>query len=161
MHVSEDEFRAWERTHGASVTPPASPDAAARHATAKTTASAKGDVERMTTARRGRMNKSESNYAAHLQSRLLAGEIVWWAFEPFRFRIGENANYSPDFGVMLPDGLLELHEAKGHRFEAGIVRLKAAEELYPMFRWWIVKKLPGGGYRLVKPSHKNRKGAKP
>ena len=88
--------------------------------------------------RRGQRNWLETQYALHLDRRKAAGEILWWRFEPFTLRIGAGARYTPDFAVQLPDGVIELHETKGHWREAARVRIKVAADLYP-FRFLCVK----------------------
>ena len=63
--------------------------------------------------RSGEMNKTEKAYCAHLDVRKHVGEIVWWGFEMFTFKIGPDTRYTPDFAVLLPDGILEMHDVKG------------------------------------------------
>ena len=99
---------------------------------------------------RGVMNKSEQAYASELRLRESAGEIAWWAFEPWKFRLGKGAYYTPDFAVMLADGSCELIDVKGFWAEAAKVRMKVAAEKYWMFRWVAVFKQPkkhGGGWK--------------
>jgi len=96
----------------------------------------------------GTMNKTEEKYAAELQSALLAGEIIWWAFEPWKFRLAPLTTYTPDFGVMRPDGLIEVQEVKGHWEDDARVKIKVAAEMYWMFKFVALtvrsKKLGGG-----------------
>lgn len=99
--------------------------------------------------RRGRMNKTEAEYASLLELRRRAGEVVWYAYEAITLRLADGARYTPDFAVMLADGQMELHEVKGHWAEAALVRIKVAAELFP-FRFLAVEKLPkknGGGWK--------------
>ena len=85
------------------------------------------------------MNKWESRYAAEeLEPHRLTGEILWYAFEPFRIRLASGAWYKPDFAVVVQEKLhgvfvpsLEFHEVKGHWREAARVRIKVAAEAVP------------------------------
>lgn len=80
----------------------------------------------------GEMNKSEANYAKHLELRKQAGEILWWTFEGMKFRLTDNTFYTPDFPVMRADGVLEMHEFKGHWQDDARVKIKVAASLYPV-----------------------------
>lgn len=98
----------------------------------------------------GQMNKAEAAYAAHLELRKAAGEILWYAYEPFSLRLADGAWYKPDFGVMLADGEIECHEVKGHWDTAARVRIKVAADKYP-FRFVAMQrraKKDGGGYAV-------------
>lgn len=95
-------------------------------------------------ARRGRMNKTETLFAdTVLSQRLRTGEIKSWLFEPMKFKIGVSAWYCPDFVVTLNDGRQEVYEIKGHRYAAGIVRVKAAAMIWPTIRFVLVMRGKG------------------
>ncbi len=80
----------------------------------------------------GAMNKTEAEYAQMLELRKRAGEVLWWAFEPFKIRLADRTFYDVDFGVMLADGRLEVHEVKGGFItDDGRVKLKIAAEHFP------------------------------
>ena len=80
----------------------------------------------------GQMNKTEAEYAGMLEARKRAGEIAWYAFEPFKIRLADRTFYDVDFGVMLSDGRLEVHEVKGGFItDDGRVKLKIAAEHFP------------------------------
>ena len=99
----------------------------------------------------GTMNKTEASYAASLELRRLAGEIVWWKFECWKLRLADKTFYSPDFVVMLADCSLELHEVKGHWQDDARVKIKVAAETYPMLRFIAVQaeaKKRGGGWKV-------------
>ncbi len=80
----------------------------------------------------GEMNKSEAAYAAHLELRRAAGEVLWVRFEGIKLRLADNTFYTPDFAVMLTDGALELHEVKGFWTDDARVKCKVAAEMYPI-----------------------------
>jgi len=97
---------------------------------------------------RGTMNKTEAAYAAALELRLRAGEIISYRFEGVKLRLGEGAWYTADFFVQASDDVLELHEIKGFMREAAAVRIKVAADVYP-FRFFLVRAIPrrdGGGW---------------
>ncbi|PZO78488.1 MAG: DUF1064 domain-containing protein [Mesorhizobium amorphae] len=96
------------------------------------------------------MNKTEIAYAAHLEEGKAAGEILWWAFEPWKLRLAENTFLTPDFGVMRFDGSIECHEVKGFWMEDARVKIKVAASKHP-FRFLAVKVRPkreGGGWTV-------------
>ena len=91
----------------------------------------------------GAMNKTESEYAGMLEARRRAGEIVWWAFEPFKIRLADRTFYDVDFGVMLSSGELEVHEVKGgFATDDAMVKIKVAAEHFPA-RFFLCRKQRG------------------
>lgn len=80
----------------------------------------------------GTMNSWETAYAALLDSRLQAGEIAEYAFEPEKLRVGiSRCWYTPDFRVLLADGTVEFHEVKGFWRDDARAKLKAAALIHP------------------------------
>jgi hypothetical protein len=99
----------------------------------------------------GVMNKTEAEYAAHLQLRLLAGEVVRYRFEKVRLILAETCTYTPDFEVLMPDGTKEFHEVKGHWEDDALVKIKVAAEQFPEYRFLAIAKLAkkaGGGWSV-------------
>ncbi|MBP0633192.1 hypothetical protein J8I34_33585 [Cupriavidus sp. AcVe19-6a] len=97
----------------------------------------------------GEMNPTEKAYAALLELEKQAGLITWYAFEPIKLRLGKNTFYTPDYGVRLASGELELREVKGFWRDDARVKIKNAAYLYPIFRFVAVtkkKKSEGGGW---------------
>lgn len=88
---------------------------------------------------KGRMNKTEAAYAAHLELRKAAGEVAWWVFEGLKLRLADATFYDTDFTVMLSTGELEVHEVKGHWTDDARVKIKVAAAQYP-FRFIALKK---------------------
>jgi hypothetical protein len=74
----------------------------------------------------------ERDFSLHLEAAKVAGEIAWWAYEPWRFSLGGGAWYKVDFGVMLPGGELEAIEVKGFWREAARLRIKVAASKHPL-----------------------------
>lgn len=99
---------------------------------------------------RGKMNKTETAYAEWLKARVVTGEIVDWWFEPLSLRLshpdqGQPARFSPDFMVLYPDGTTCFDDTKGKMTDfAAMVRIKAAAELYPLWRFRVATKVKGG-----------------
>ena len=86
----------------------------------------------------GEMNTLEAAYAAHLEGLRLAGDVAWYAFEGVKFRLAAGTFYTPDFLVMRSDGLLEVHEVKGHWEDDARVKVKVAARLFPVFSFFGV-----------------------
>jgi hypothetical protein len=91
------------------------------------------------------MNKTEARYAELLELHKRTGSIIEWRWEPIKLRLGSDhkTTYTPDFAVVLPDGLLELHEVKGFLREDANVKIKTAAYQYPWFTFklcrWVKK----------------------
>ncbi len=98
----------------------------------------------------GTMNKTEEAYAAHLELRRAAGEVIWYRFECMRFKLADNTYYLPDFAVMLVSGELEMHEVKGYWLDDARVKIKVAAEQYPIrfIAATTRKKKEGGGFKF-------------
>jgi hypothetical protein len=100
--------------------------------------------------KQGKMNKTESAYADYLENLKHSNKILWYKFEGIKFRLADNAFYSPDFAVMMPDGMIEIHEVKGYWMDDAKVKIKVASELYP-FKFIAIKAKPkkqGGGWSI-------------
>lgn len=98
----------------------------------------------------GQMNKTEAAYAAHLEQLKTQGDVLWYKFESVKVRLADNTFYTPDFAVMTSDGLMQMHEVKGHWQDDARVKIKVAADQYP-FRFIAVKPLPkkdGGGWSV-------------
>jgi hypothetical protein len=98
----------------------------------------------------GAMNQTEKRYAEHLEERKRAGEIAWFGFESWKFRLADNTFYTPDFAVLLADGRLECHEVKGHWQDDARVKIKVAAYQHPV-RFIAVTAKPkkaGGGWQV-------------
>jgi len=93
---------------------------------------------------KGELNKTEEAYRAHLEARRLAGEVVWYLFEPFRLTLAPKTTYAPDFLVQLASGHLEVHEVKGVWMDDARVKIKVAARLLPVFKFIAVKKVDNG-----------------
>ncbi len=99
--------------------------------------------------KQGERNKSEVAYEEQvLKPAITAGEVLWYAFEPFKIRIGANCFYTPDYGVMRRSGQLECHEVKGFWTDDARVKIKAAAANMPFQFIAITRasKAKGGGW---------------
>lgn len=81
----------------------------------------------------GKMNGLEKKYAAHLDLRLLTGEIRAYQFEPMKLRLAKSTFFDIDFLLWMPDGSIELDETKGHWEDDARVKMKVAARMFP---WW-------------------------
>lgn len=102
----------------------------------------------------GEMNATEEAFEQMLKLRFMAGEIAWYKFEGMKFRLADNTFYTPDFAVMLWDGMLECHEVKGVWMDDARAKIKIAASIYPIrFYAHQMKKRAqrdGGGYSIIK-----------
>ena len=115
--------------------------------TAKQRMQAKGRLPK------GEMNSTETRYAAHLDELKLAGDVVWWRFEPVKLLLAKLTTLTPDFMVQLADGTVELHDVKGAKAiyeDDAKVKMKVAAKEYPfVFRVVFPKaKKDGGGWLI-------------
>jgi len=85
------------------------------------------------------MNHTEEKYAKYLQERLVCGEICWWAYECFKFRLADKTWYTPDFIVVANDLHIEAHEVKSiwstgkpGWTDDSRVKVKVCAEMYPI-----------------------------
>lgn len=102
---------------------------------------------------KGVMNETEQRYATYLDQLRLAGDVLWWKFEPVKLLLAPQTTLTPDFMVMLADGALEMHDVKGAKAiytDDAKVKMKLAADTYPfVFRVvYPVKKADGGGWDI-------------
>lgn len=81
----------------------------------------------------GQMNKTEKRYLDEIITpKVISGEIVWWAFDSIKFRLGEKCFYEVDFIILTKEMQLEVHEVKGgFIMDDALVKLKVAAEYFP------------------------------
>ena len=85
----------------------------------------------------GKMNGLEKKYAQHLELRKMTGEIIDYKFEPLKLKLAPATFYNPDFGVLMPDGRVELHECKSSHWEDDArVKIKVAASFFS--RWFTL-----------------------
>lgn len=89
-------------------------------------------------------SKLERDYARYLDSCKTAGEIWDWMYHPWRLRLAEGTYYTPDFLVVIPGGLIELHETKGFMREAARVRLNVAADKFKYITFKLIKRARHG-----------------
>jgi len=96
----------------------------------------------------GEMNKTEAEYAKHLNDLKNQGSILWYKFEGIKFKLADNTMYNPDFAVMLENGEMQIHEVKGFWQDDARVKIKVAASLYPFLFVAVKKKAKkdGGGW---------------
>ena len=85
------------------------------------------------------MNKTETRYATVLEARKRMGEVAEYWFEGLTLKLADDTRYTPDFFVLLANGICELHEVKGFMRGDALVKLKVAARLFP-FRIVLVRK---------------------
>ncbi len=88
----------------------------------------------------GRMNQLEQRYANYLDLLKLGDEVRSWRFESLKLRLATRCWYTPDFLIVLPGGLCELHEVKGGHWEDDArVKIKVVAEQFPEWRFIAVR----------------------
>ena len=70
------------------------------------------NIHAIATMHRREMNHTEEKYAKLLDEQLTIGEIRWWGFEEWKFRLADNTWYTPDFIVVDNELRIEAHEIK-------------------------------------------------
>ena len=103
----------------------------------------------------GEMNKTETAYATHLEMLKRAGQVLWFGFECWTFKLAKDTRYTPDFVVQLSGGELELHEVKGRTRANGKyfaeddakVKVKVAAAVFPMLAVKVCWPDGAGGWK--------------
>jgi hypothetical protein len=93
------------------------------------------------------MNKLEADYAQALKMKALRKAILWWAWQPIKIRLADNTFYEVDFLVMTAEGLIEVHEVKGHWEDDARVKIKVAAQMLP-FRFLAITHTKGDGWQV-------------
>jgi len=83
----------------------------------------------------GEMNGLEARYSQHLEMLRQTGRVASWRFEAVKLRLARKTFLTVDFWVVKPDGLVELHEVKGHWEDDARVKTKVAAEMFHEFQF--------------------------
>ena len=67
----------------------------------------------------------------------MGGEILSYAYEVTRLKIGVDVFYRPDFTIYTKERNLTMLEVKGHKREAAMVRFRSAALQHPWFRFEV------------------------
>lgn len=97
------------------------------------------------------LNGTEQAYADHLDEMVAAGEVKEYRPHPFKVKLAPSTFYEPDFLVVMPDGVIEIHEVKGFWRDDARVKIKVAAAMFPWWRWKAVSKVAkkrGGGWSV-------------
>jgi hypothetical protein len=96
-------------------------------------------------------NKTETRFEEEfLKPRLHTREILWYDYECWSFRIGDDCRYYPDYPTLLADGELVIYEVKGAKAifqDDAKVKMRACAERYPM-RFILALPVKGGGWEF-------------
>lgn len=101
----------------------------------------------------GEMNKTEAAYDIRLDALRHHGEILWYKFAAIKLRLAPNCFLTVDFPVLAADGVLEMHDVKGHAriyTDDAKAKMKVAASMFP-FRFKVaypLSKKDGGGWRV-------------
>lgn len=98
-----------------------------------------GQIRAIATMHRREMNRVEEQYSRYLEERRHVGEIRWWMFEAWKFRLADKTYYTPDFIVVDNAMRVEAHEVKAEWRtgkpgweEDARVKIKMAAEIHPV-----------------------------
>lgn len=91
-------------------------------------------------------NKGEQRYAAYLELRRQAGEIVSFKVKPMSIRLAPRTFFEVDFLVIDKDGFMEIHDYKGHMEDDACVKLKVLADQYWFLRVIVVREPRKGTY---------------
>ena len=86
----------------------------------------------------GYRSKLEGRFAQHLQEMQLAGEVVWWQYEPLTLRLGNvgaRCGYTPDFIVTATTHPVRAYEVKGFWRDGSREKVKVAARLFPWMQF--------------------------
>lgn len=85
-------------------------------------------------------NGLERLYGAEmLELQRLAGEIQWYRFGSLSLRLAKRTWYRVDYQVGCNDGVIEIHEVKGHWEDDARVKIKVAARMFPEYRFVAVQ----------------------
>ena len=98
---------------------------------------------------RGKMNDTELAYKEQLDILKSTGQIDEYYFEKIKLLLAEGCTWTCDFMVVDCSGFIEFHEVKAATSKQkilaeddAIVKIKTAAEMFPMFRFKIMARLP-------------------
>ena len=97
----------------------------------------------------GTMNKTEAQYAQHLELMKRDGKIIFYQYEGITLHLAKKTSYRPDFVVQLPDGIIEMHEVKGYWQDDARVKIKVAASIWPMVFRAVTKTKTGWQYEEI------------
>jgi hypothetical protein len=134
----------WPAKH--SIVRAAEPTAIGQHSVSRPAKKALHALGRLAD---GEENATEKRYAAHLEQRKQAGEILWYLFEGIKLKLAPKTFLTVDYAVMSSDGQLEMHDVKGARAifsDDAKVKMKVAADKFPfVFKVAFPKKARDGG----------------
>lgn len=132
MHISANEYRKLI----ANKTPSQTSHKASPTASHKATAGAarKAHFLEHKTPYKSRL---EADFAAELELRRRADEILLWEYEPMSFRLGERLFYTPDFMVLTQTREMILYEVKGSWKAQGASRSRVKVKALAAKFWYL------------------------
>ena len=102
----------------------------------------------------GEMNKTEARFHDEwIRPRVLAGEIVWHAFEAITLKLAPDCRLTVDFFVMTNTGALQAIDVKGGSAviqDDAMVKMRLAADKFPWPFALVMpnKKADGGGWEF-------------
>lgn len=99
----------------------------------------------------GEMNQTEQRYEDEvLKPGMIAGDILWYAFEGIKLRLADATFLTVDFAVLPKSGRLTMVDVKGAAAivqEDARVKMRVAADRYP-FAFQLAFPAKGGGWTI-------------
>jgi hypothetical protein len=96
------------------------------------------------------LNKTERAYRDHLEFRQRAGEIKRYWTHGVTLKLGKDCRYTVDFVVQENDGTLTFVEIKGFLRDDALVKFRAAQAAFPIFKFVMVQRCKGGTWKTIR-----------
>jgi hypothetical protein len=96
------------------------------------------------------LNKTERAYRDHLDFRQRAGEIKRYWTHGVTLKLGKDCRYTVDFVIHESDGTLTFVEIKGFLRDDALVKFRAAQAAFPIFKFVMVQRCKGGTWKTIR-----------
>lgn len=87
-------------------------------------------------------NDLERSYASYLEQLRHLHVVRAWHYEPWKINLAPRTDIIPDW-LLVYDDHFEIHDTKGHVRPQWWVKFKICKELFPYFKYAIVKREKG------------------
>ena len=110
------------------------------------------DVSTLIPVYKSKCERRFANLGALLLGAHFGAECLWFMYEPQRFKI-PGGHYTPDWLALMSDGRVVYVEVKGSKrqkgYRAARSKVRAAQEIYPMFTWVEVVESEGWSVEVI------------
>lgn len=95
------------------------------------------------------MNKTEALFSAELDQLVREGIVNRYYFASHKFRLAKKTWYCPDFVVERYGHRVECVEIKGFLRDDAAVKFKVAREMYPAYKWRMIRRTKTGWEEIL------------